>query len=340
MTAATGAAAGGRAEEFTGAAAELSGANTAAVADVFGEAYDAPTRASVHALWAKHLTFLEDYAEGVAAGNGRKRDGALASLLAYAEEFGVALESITEGGLTKDGVKALVRDHVVGLKAVIDAQHEERAAKVVAEFEKASAHMAAMASGISTTIVTQKGIEGDAESRAAELRAKLNEVLSAHVAFAAMKTGATLGRRTDEAEVAKETLVGKNSEAIAALFGGIYGPKVEKAVLALWRAHLKLIEDYTLALRDGDRTAASTAVASLTAYATEFGTALASIVKGLSADAVATLVRDHVTSLKAVIDAQAGTDGGAQFGAFVEATAHMDEIAAALATAIAADQKY
>lgn len=337
--AATGASLGGRGAQFAGAKAALFGANSEAVAEAIADVYGAGSRATTLALWRKHLAFFVDYAVGLATKDQVKQDLALAALLAYTEEFGAAIEVLTEKKLTKDGVAAIVKEHIATLRAVIDAQAKAKQAEAFPAIAKAYAHMGAMAKTLGGTIAEQKSVAGDPASKAADLRANLNQTLAQHVAFATFRSAAVLGGRGAEAKAAGTFLDENNAEDLARVFGSFYGPDVEKQVLALWRAHLRMVADYTagLAARDGARSAR--AAADLTAYAKGFGVALNAIVKALPAAAVEELVAEHVTSLKAVIDAQSKGNWTAAYGALDTAMRRMDAVASALATGIAADKK-
>lgn len=337
--AATGASLGGRGAQFAGARAALFGSNSQAVAGAFADVYGAGARASTLALWRKHLAFFVDYAVGLREKDQQKQDLALASLLAYTEEFGTAIETLTEKKLTKEGVAAIVKEHIATLRAVIDAQAGGDPAATFAKTATAYEHMGAMAKTLGGTIAEQKSVVGDPASKAADLRANLNQGLAQHVAFATFRSAAVLGGRDAEAKAAGTFLDEDNAEDIARVFGSFYGPEIEKRILGLWRAHLRMVGDYTAGLAAGDGARSARAVADLTAYAETFGVALNAIVKDLPAAAVEKLVLEHITSLKAVIDAQAKGNWTAAYDALDEAMRHMDAIASALATRIAADKK-
>ena len=90
---------------------------TAAVGSVYGpeagKAFDP--------LWKKHIGFLVDYTNAVAAKDQAKADEAMGNLLQYTEDFGAFINAASPK-LTKDAVAGLVKTHVLTLKAVIDAQ--------------------------------------------------------------------------------------------------------------------------------------------------------------------------------------------------------------------------
>jgi hypothetical protein len=166
-----------------------------------------------------------------------------------------------------------------------------------------------------------------------DLRVALNSLLEQHTIYAAMATGAALDGRTDDFEAAVE-LLDTNSRSIADGLAAIYAGDPDEAY-ELWNKHIGFFVDYTTALAGDDQAAADEAQANLDAYATEFGEFVNASVPGLPVDAVAGLVREHVVTLTAVIDAQASGDQAAAYTALGAAVSHMHMIADPLATAVA-----
>ncbi|MGQ0646526.1 MAG: hypothetical protein ACT4P7_03085 [Gemmatimonadaceae bacterium] len=166
------------------------------------------------------------------------------------------------------------------------------------------------------------------------LRATLRTLLQEHAFLAANATGAALGGRNAEFEAAAGAL-DMNSVDVSKAIGSVYGTGAEQAFLALWRKHIGFVVDYTVGLATKNRAKSDTAVGDLVQYTQDFGAFLASANPNLPKDAVAALVKDHVLTLKAVIDAQATMDAKASFGALRTAAMHMQNIADPLADAIA-----
>lgn len=177
------------------------------------------------------------------------------------------------------------------------------------------------------------GMEPTSSTKAAELRKTLNLLLAEHVFLAADATGAALGGRQAEFEAAAAAL-DANSVALAKANGSVYGPDAEVAFLALWRKHIGFVVDYTTGLATKDKAKQEKAVNDLVAYAAEFGAFLNSATPSLPAEAVTELVKGHILSLKAVIDAQAAGNQAEAYTKLREAVAHMQMIADAHAEAI------
>jgi len=171
-------------------------------------------------------------------------------------------------------------------------------------------------------------------SKAADLRAALDELLSEHVVLASEATGAALAGRQADFEAAAGAL-DQNSIAISKAVGSVYGPDAEAKFLPLWRSHIGLVVDYTTGTASHDPAKAQAAVQKLLAYSGDLAGFFSGANPNLPKDAVADMVKTHIVTLKSVIDAQAKKDYAAQYEAQRKAYAHMGMMAVALAEGIA-----
>ena len=196
--------------------------------------------------------------------------------------------------------------------------------------------------GLALTAVTAMGVSPVWAARlnpptsstpAAGLRVGLNALLHEHVYLAAAATGAALGGRQPEFEAAAAAL-DANSVDVARAIGSVYGAEAEQAFLPLWRKHIGMVVDYTVGAATGDRAKQDKAVADLVGYTEDFGAFLQSANPNLPKPVVADLVKHHVLTLKAVIDAQAAKDQERAFTALRTGAGHMQMIADPLAGAI------
>lgn len=174
----------------------------------------------------------------------------------------------------------------------------------------------------------------DALASAAGLRTSLTLLLNEHVILASQATGAALAGRQADFEASAAQL-DHNSDAIAEAIGVVYGDGAGKAFGSLWKKHIGFLVDYTKALGAGDQAAADVAVGKLVAYADEFAAFLSSANPALDKATVSGLVKDHILTLKDVVDAQAAKDPATVYPAISAAVGHMHAIADPLVAAIA-----
>jgi hypothetical protein len=328
---ATGAALAGRTAQYEAVVAALD-ANSVDLSKGIGSIYGVPAEQAFLPLWRKHIGFFVDYTQGTAAKDKAKQDKAVAELTQYTQDFGAFLSSANPN-LPKDVVANLVKDHVLGLKDVVDAQAAGDQAKQFSALRMAYAHMAMIGDPFAAAVAKQlpDKFPGKADGAAATLRSNLNLALREHTYLAARATGAALGGRDAEFKAAADALDG-NSVDLSKAIGSVYGMEAEKAFLPLWRKHIGFFVDYTQGVAMKDQAKADKAVADLTGYTQDFGAFLSSA-NGLPKDTVAMLVKEHVLGLKDVVDAQAAGNQTRVYGELRTAMGHMQMIADPLAEA-------
>jgi hypothetical protein len=334
-SAATGAALGGRTDEFTAASTALDGNSDALTANI-GAVFGKPAGEAFGPLWKKHIAFLVAYTQGLAAGDSGKSAQAITDLTQYTKDFGAFINSALPA-LPADTVAGLVGTHVQTLKAVIDAQKSGNEPEVFTDLRAAAAHMGMIASGLvgATAKALPDKIGGDPASKAADLVTTLNVTLREHVFLASAATGAALGGRADEFKAAAAAL-DANSDAITAAIAGVYGPEAGTAFSPLWKKHIGFLVDYTNAVGNKQQSKADEAMDDLLQYTEDFGAFINTASPKLTKDAVAELVKTHVLTLKDVIDNQAAKNWTKAYSAERTAADHMAMIANGLATTVVA----
>ena len=331
--AATNAALGGRQPEFEAAAAALD-ANSVDVAKAIGSVYGPEAEQAFLPLWRKHIGMVVDYTVGAATNDRAKQDRAVNDLVGYTQDFGAFLSGANPN-LPKSVVADLVKHHVLTLKAVIDAQAAKDQDRAFTALRIGAGHMQMIADPLAGAIVKQfpDKIAGASGTPAAALRTTLNLALREHVYLASAATGAALGGRDAEFKAAAGAL-DANSVAISKAIGSVYGADAEQAFLPLWRKHIGMVVDYTVGKATNDQAKQDRAVNDLIGYTQDFGAFLSGANPNLLKLVVADLVKHHVVTLKAVIDAQAAKDQSRAFMAERTGAGHMQMIADPLAEAI------
>jgi hypothetical protein len=151
--AATGAALRGQSAEFQAAAGALD-ANSVALSQAIGSVYGHGAEEAFLALWRKHIGFIVDYTTAIAAKDQRKADKAVNDLLGYTRDFGAFL-SAANPNLPTMVVADLVKGHVVGFKAAIDAQARGDWTTAFAKTREAVMHMEMIADPLAAAIAKQ-----------------------------------------------------------------------------------------------------------------------------------------------------------------------------------------
>jgi plastocyanin len=331
---ATSGALGNRQAEFEAAAAALD-ANSVYISKAIGLAYGPDAEAAFLPLWRAHIGMVVEYTSGLAAKDEAKQQKAVQDLLGYTQDLAAFLSGANEN-LPKDAVAELVRSHILTLKDVIDAQAAGDQPAVYGKLRMAMAHMQMVADPIADATARKfpGTFSGQAITPASSLRVALNRLLAEHVFLASSATGGALAGRDAQFKAAASELDG-NSVDLSKAIGSAYGGDAEAAFLPLWRSHIGMVVEYTVGKASKDDAKTQKAVDDLVGYTQDFGVFLSGANENLPKDVVAGLVKDHVLTLKDVIDAQAAGDARLQFTAIRSAGNHMSMIADPLAEATA-----
>ncbi|HKP61288.1 MAG TPA: hypothetical protein VJV78_31385 [Polyangiales bacterium] len=332
---ATGAALGGRSDEFKAYGALLND-NGNDIGALVGAAFGNAAKTQFNGIWSAHNGYFVDYTAAVADKNADKQAQAVKDLTErFVPEFSKLISDAT--ALPQDDVKDLTMQHVLMTKAVVDAQAKHDWPATYAAIREATAHMAMIGTPLASAIAKKfpNRFPGDSSTAAVDFRVALNQGLQEHMFLATFATGAALGGRADEFAAAGDAL-NDNGTELGAVIGDLYGAEARSSFNSVWSAHNGYFVAYTEGVAAKDEAKQAKAVDELTNdYVPDFAK-LISGATGLPMKAVSDLALHHVLATKAVVDAQAALDMTAAADADREAGRHMQMIADPLATAIVA----
>ncbi len=304
----------------------------AMIGSVFGQA----AQDQFDTIWSAHDGYFVDYTTAVASGDKKAAKKAVSDLTTkYVPDFSKFISDAT--GLPLDAVTSLITDHVLQTKAVVDAQAAKDWPTVYTGVRTAYAHMQMIGDALAGAIATKfpDQVSGDPNTKAADFRVALNQLLQEHLFLATFATDAAIGGRGKDATAAIAAL-GTNGNDIGGAIGGLFGTSAQDAFNLIWSAHNGFFVDYTTGVATKDQAKQDKAVSDLTTvYVPQFAAFLAGAT-GLPEDTLTSLITDHVLTTKAVVDAQAGTDASATAAADLLAAQHMEMIGDPLAAAIVA----
>ena len=332
---ATEAALGGRTAEFA-AYGDLLNKNGTDIGTMIGSVYGQDAADGFNKIWSAHNGFFVDYTTGVAKKDKAMQDKAVNDLMTqYVPQFADFISTAT--GLPKDAVTSLTTDHVTMTKALVDDQAKGDWKAAYADFRMGYAHMQKIGDAIAPAIAAKfpDKIAGAAVTKAVDLRVALNQLLQEHLYLATDATDAALAGRNDEFAAAGDAL-NTNGTDLGAAIGSLYGTDAQDGFNKIWSAHNGFFVDYTTGVAKKDKAMQDKAVNDLTTvYLPQFATFLAGATD-LPNDALTSLIKDHILTTKAVVDAQAKGDWTATAAADRMAGQHMASIGDPLAKAIVA----
>lgn len=144
------------------------------------------------------------------------------------------------------------------------------------------------------------------DTKAADLRALLNNLESEHVDLASAATRA--GFDGDPSFEAAAGSLGKNTDDLSAAIGSVYGEEAGAQFKEIWASHIGFFVDYTVAAKGGDQAGMDKAVQNLNGYVDAISVFLSGANPNLPKDAVSQLVSEHVGLLKAAVDKHGAGD--------------------------------
>jgi hypothetical protein len=150
---ATGAALGGRTDEFAAAGTALN-TNGTDIGAAIGSLYGDEAKDAFNQIWSAHNGFFVDYTTGVATKDQAMIDKAVEDLTTvYVPDFAEFLAGATD--LPVDALTDLTTEHVLTTKAIVDAQGAGDAEAAAAADREAGMHMQMIGDPLAKAIVAK-----------------------------------------------------------------------------------------------------------------------------------------------------------------------------------------
>ena len=180
-------------EDLAKTADEALSKNAADLAAPIGAVYGAEAAETFEQAWFNHVTYVFNYARGVADDDAAVTSEARRQLDGYTTEFSEYLAEATHQAMPADVVADELHMHVDQLLEQVDAYAAEDYERAFQLERECYAHMFPLGKALATGIVTGEGTELPAEfdSPAAELQSQLGMTLGEHAELAvdAMRSG-------------------------------------------------------------------------------------------------------------------------------------------------------
>lgn len=164
-----------------------------------------------------------------------------------------------------------------------------------------------------TTHMETASIAPDPTTKAAGLRALLNNLEAEHVDLASTATRA--GFDGDPSFNAAAAALGKNTDNLSSAIASVYGDQAGMEFKEIWQSHIGFFVDYTVAAKSGDTAGMDKAVQNLNGYVEAISTFLSEANPNLPKQAVAQLVTEHVGLLKEAVDTYGAGNYAASYDA-------------------------
>jgi hypothetical protein len=314
---------------------EALGKNAAEIAAPIGAVYGAEAAESFEKSWFNHVTYVFNYARGVADDDAAVKSEARSQLDDYVTELSEYLGDATHQAMPVEVVAEALRMHVDHLLEQVDAYAAgdyERAFQLERE---CYAQMFPLGKALAAGIVTGEGGELPAEfaSPAAELQSRLGMTFGEHAELAvdAMRSGISGLPDFPAAAGALD----QNTSELTGMIESVFGAESAGSFQKLWGDHIDAFVAYTQALAGEDEAAQEAAQDRLTGFNAEFAQFLSTATDGrLGTAALADAFVMHEDMLMQQINEYAAADYATAHQVSYDAYQHMFALAGQAAAAI------
>ena len=323
----------GRKADVAAATDLLLGQNSIDLATAFGTVYP-DAQKSFYSLWQKHIGFFIAYGAAAAKNDAAGKTKAVNDLNTYAATFAAFLHGQNDQ-LPASAVESLFKAHAATLTAVIDAEAAKDYPKAYAALVAAYEHMDMIGKALAVAIRAQhpEKVAGRPDSKPAELREQLDMALEEHSILAYGLISAIIGKRAPDAAAAVDAL-NTNASNLASIIGTQFGSGQSEFGSA-WAKQIPLFEGLARAIATKNANAEGTNRDALATAADGIGKVLNGLDSGLGAAEMRDAVQLHVLSIKEAADYMVKGKFDVAYGALSRAIGHMEDLAAAIADAIA-----
>jgi hypothetical protein len=309
--------------------------NTGDLGDLIGTVYGTEAAEKFEELWFGHVTYLFNYARGVADKDEATKSQARRQLDDYTTSLSQFLEAATKKAAPASVVAAGLRMHVHQLLQQVDAYARGDYDRAFALERQTYAHMFPLGKTLAAAILTGGGggLPVDFDSPARQLQSRVGLLLGEHAELAvdAMRSGISNSPDFPAAGVALDA----NTREITGLIESVFGAESAGSFQALWADHIDAFVTYTQALVADDAALENAANERLKEFNAHFAAFLSTSTQGrLGAPALADAFVMHEDLLLRQINAYAERDYSTAYQLSFDAYQHMFALAAQAATAI------
>ena len=281
-------------------------ANTDALSQLVGAAYDGTQGDRFKQLWQGYVTDLSAYANGAASQDASAMQAARANLMAYCDDYGAWLAGASNGQVRAGDAVRTARTRVVGLIKQVDAyaaDDYDQAYKIERQAYQNTFTAGATLAKASVTPKAAAALDAPPE----RLRSAFAMLLGEHMELIIDAQRATFAGSSEFKAAAAQ--VNANSATLAQAMGAIVGPKKAAEFQAAWANHVEGLLAYSTAVAGNDEAAKATATQNLDGFAARLALYFSDIVRNaLPVEALTDVLSVHDKHLIDQVNAYAVND--------------------------------
>jgi hypothetical protein len=281
-------------------------ANTDALSQLVGTAYDDPQGDRFKQLWQGYVTDLSSYANGAASQDTSAKQAARADLMAYCDDYGAWLATASNGQVRAGDAVRTTRTRVVGLIKQVDAyaaDDYDQAYKIERQAYQNTFTAGATLAKASVTPKAAASLDAPPE----RLRSAFAMLLGEHMELIIDAQRATFAGSSEFKAAAAQ--VNANSATLTQAMGAIVGPKKAAEFQTAWANHVEGLMAYSTAVASNDEAAKATATQNLEGFAARLALYFSDIVRNeLPVEALTDVLSVHDKHLIDQVNAYAVHD--------------------------------
>jgi hypothetical protein len=281
-------------------------ANTDALSQLVGTAYDDPQGDRFKQLWQGYVTDLSAYANAAASQDASAKQAARAGLMGYCDDYGAWLAGVGNGQVQAGDAIRAARTRVVGLIKQVDAyaaDDYDQAYKIERQAYQSTFTAGATLAKASVTPKAAAALDAPPE----RLRSAFAMLLGEHMELIIDAQRATFAGSSEFKAAAAQ--VNANSATLAQAMGAIVGPKKAAEFQSAWANHVEGLLAYSTAVAGNDEAAKTTAAQNLDGFASRLALFFSDIVRNeLPVEALTDVLGVHDKHLIEQVDAYAAND--------------------------------
>ncbi|MCM3749974.1 copper amine oxidase N-terminal domain-containing protein [Paenibacillus pasadenensis] len=256
-------------------------------------------------IFRGHNQATDELAKAVKMNNADAKKAAEAKVQSFVDEFSSFLAAATGNKLPKEAAMQAIKLHESQVQTVFDEYAAGDYADAYKAYREGYKTMFTISKALSGAIVAQmpeKFAGSKPDTKAADLRSALNQLVSEHVALSVLQMQKQWdGAKDSQALVAAEAM---NTADWKAAIGSLYGSAGADGFEKLWTGdHINAQADYVTAVKNNDAAAKQAVQGRINNFAKEFGAFLGSATGGnLPAAAATEALMKHEAQIQTALD--------------------------------------
>jgi len=281
-------------------------ANTDALSQLVGTAYDDAQGDRFRQLWQGYVTGLSTYAGAAASQDASAKQQARTGLMAYCDDYGAWLATASNGQVQAGDAVRTARTRVVGLLQQVDtyaARDYDQAYKIERQAYQNSFTAGAILAKASVTPKAAASLDAAPE----QLRSAFAMLLGEHMELIIDAQRATFAGAPEFKAAAAQ--VNANTATLTKAIEAIVGPKKAAEFQSAWANHVEGLLAYSTAVAGNDEAAKATAAQNLDGFAARLALYFSDIVRNeLPVTALTDVLSVHDKHLIEQVNAYAAND--------------------------------